>query len=40
VFELESTDGTIAVVPSQQRVKATPELTEAVRRIRDKAAAA
>jgi DNA polymerase-3 subunit alpha len=38
VFELESTDGTIAVVPSQQRVKATPELTEAVRRIRDKAA--
>jgi DNA polymerase III subunit alpha len=40
VFELESPDGTIAVVPSQQRVKATPELTEAVRRIRDKAAAA
>src|SRR5882672_7152157 len=28
VFELESPDGT-AVVPSQQRVKATPELTEA-----------
>jgi DNA polymerase III subunit alpha len=40
VFELESPDGTVAVVPSQQRVKATPELTEAVRRIRDKAAAA
>src|SRR6266700_2200612 len=40
VLELESPDGTVAVVPSQQRVKATPELTEAVRRIRDKAAAA
>ena len=40
VFELESPDGTVAVAPSQQRVKATPELTEAVRRIRDKAAAA
>jgi DNA polymerase-3 subunit alpha len=40
VFELESPDGTVAVVPSQQRVKATPELTEAVRRIRDQAAAA
>jgi DNA polymerase-3 subunit alpha len=40
VFELESPDGTVAVVPSQQRVKATPELTEAVRRIRDKVAAA
>jgi hypothetical protein len=40
VFELESPDGTVAVVPSQQRVKATPELTEAVRRVRDKAAAA
>jgi DNA polymerase-3 subunit alpha len=40
VFELESPDGSIAVVPSQQRVKASPELTEAVRRIGDKAAAA
>jgi DNA polymerase-3 subunit alpha len=40
VFELESPEGTVAVVPSQQRVKASPELTEAVRRIRDKAAAA
>ena len=40
VFELESPDGTVAVVPSQQRVKASPELTEAVRRIGDKAAAA
>ncbi|HEY1424055.1 MAG TPA: DNA polymerase III subunit alpha [Candidatus Acidoferrum sp.] len=40
VFELESPDGTVAVIPSQQRVKASPELTEAVRRIGDKAAAA
>jgi DNA polymerase III subunit alpha len=40
VFELESPDGTIAVVASQQRVKATPELTAAVRRIRGEAAAA
>jgi hypothetical protein len=40
VFELESSDGTIAVVASQQRVKASPELSEAVRRIRGEAAAA
>jgi DNA polymerase-3 subunit alpha len=40
VFELESPDGTVAVMPSRQRVKSTPELAEAVRRIRDKAAAA
>jgi DNA polymerase-3 subunit alpha len=40
VFELESADGSLAVVPSQQRVKASPELMDAVRRIRDKAAAA
>jgi DNA polymerase III subunit alpha len=40
VFELESADGSIAVLPSQQRVKASPELLEAVRKIRDKAAAA
>ena len=40
VFELESPDGTVAVVVSQQRVKASPELTEAVRRIRGEAAAA
>jgi DNA polymerase-3 subunit alpha len=40
VFELEAADGTIAVVASQQWVKATPELAEAVRRIQDKAAAA
>jgi DNA polymerase III subunit alpha len=40
VFELESPDGSIAVVPSQQRVKASPELMEAVRGIREKAAAA
>ncbi len=40
VFELESPDGTLAVAPSRQRVKATPELMEAVRRISDKAAAA
>jgi DNA polymerase III subunit alpha len=40
VFELEAADGTIGVVASQQRVKATPELAEAVRRIQEKAAAA
>jgi len=40
VFELESADGTIAVLPSQQLVKASPELMEAVRGIREKAAAA
>jgi DNA polymerase-3 subunit alpha len=40
VFELESADGAIAVLPSQQRVKASPELMEAVRGIREKAAAA
>jgi DNA polymerase-3 subunit alpha len=40
VFELESADGSIAVLPSQQRVKASPELLEAVRKICDKAAAA
>jgi DNA polymerase III subunit alpha len=40
VFELESADGTIAVLPSQQCVKASPELMEAVRGIREKAAAA
>jgi DNA polymerase-3 subunit alpha len=32
VFELESADGSIAVLPSQQRVKASPELLEAVRK--------
>jgi len=30
VFELESADGSIAVLPTQQRVKASPELLEAV----------
>jgi DNA polymerase-3 subunit alpha len=40
VFELESPDGSVAVVPSQQRVKASPELMEAVRGIRERAAAA
>jgi len=39
-LELESADGSIAVLPSQQRVKASPELLEAVRKIGDKAAAA
>jgi DNA polymerase-3 subunit alpha len=40
VFELEALDGTVAVVASQQRVRVTPELAEAVRRIRGEAAAA
>ncbi|HSC45772.1 MAG TPA: DNA polymerase III subunit alpha [Candidatus Acidoferrum sp.] len=39
VFELEAPDGSVAVVASQQRVKATPELSEAVRRARGEAAA-
>src|SRR5215813_1694476 len=40
VFELEAPDGSVCVLPSQQRVKATPELLEAVRRMRSEAAAA
>jgi len=40
IFELVSPDGGIAVVASQQRVKATAELVEAVRRIRGDQAAA
>jgi DNA polymerase-3 subunit alpha len=40
VFELESPDGSVAIVQSQQRVKASPELAEAARRIRGEAAAA
>jgi DNA polymerase-3 subunit alpha len=40
VFELEAPDGTVAVMASQQRVKATQELSEAVQRIRSTAAAA
>jgi len=40
VFELESADGSIAVLLSQQRVKASAQLLEAVGKIRDKAAAA
>jgi DNA polymerase III subunit alpha len=40
VFELESPDGALVVVPSQQRVKVTPELMDAVGRIRGEAAAA
>src|SRR6516225_3045096 len=40
VFELEAPDGSVCVLPSQQRVKATPELLEAVKRMRSEAAAA
>ena len=40
VFELEAPDGTVAVMASQQRVKVTPELSEAVLRMRGEAAAA
>src|SRR5579859_6151196 len=40
VFELEAPDGTVAVMASQQRVKVTPELSEAVLRVRGEAAAA
>jgi DNA polymerase-3 subunit alpha len=39
VFELEAPDGTVVVVASQQRVKASPELTEAVRGLHKEAAA-
>ena len=40
VFELESPDGSVALVRSQQRVKVTPELSEAVAVIRGDQAAA
>jgi DNA polymerase-3 subunit alpha len=40
VFELVSADGTVATVVSQQRVKVTPELVEAVRRVKGEQAAA
>ena len=39
VFELEAPDGTVAVVASQQRVKASPELNEALQRVNREAAA-
>src|SRR5215475_3859056 len=40
IFELVSPDGTVATVPSQQRVKMTPELADAVRRLKGEQAAA
>ena len=40
IFELVSADGTVATVASQQRVKLTPELVEAVRRLKGEQAAA
>jgi len=40
VFELEAPDGSVCVMPSRQRVKPTPELMEAVRRLQGEAAAA
>jgi hypothetical protein len=40
VFELVSTDGTVATMASQQRVKVTPELVEAVRKLKGEQAAA
>ncbi|HWZ96943.1 MAG TPA: DNA polymerase III subunit alpha [Candidatus Dormibacteraeota bacterium] len=40
VFELVSPDGTVATVASQQRVKVTPELAEAVRKLKGEQAAA
>jgi len=39
VFELEAPDGSIAVLASQQRVKVTPELNDAVSRARGETAA-
>jgi DNA polymerase-3 subunit alpha len=35
IFEVESFDGSVAIIASQQRVKASTELAEAVRRIQD-----
>ncbi len=40
VFELVSPDGSVATMPSQQRVKLTPELVEAVRKFKGEQAAA
>jgi len=40
IFELVSADGTVATVASQQRVKVTAELVEAVRRLKGEQAAA
>ena len=40
IFELVSPDGSVATMPSQQRVKLTPELAEAVRKIKGEQAAA
>jgi DNA polymerase-3 subunit alpha len=40
IFELVSPDGIIATVASQQRVKPTPELVEAVRKLKGEQAAA
>src|SRR5215468_7033994 len=40
VFELVQSDGSVATMMSQQRVKATPELADAVRKLRGEQAAA
>jgi len=40
IFEVVSPDGTVATIPSQQRVRVTPELIDAVRRIKGEQAAA
>ncbi len=40
VFELVSPDGSVATMASQQRVKVTPELAEAVRKLKGEQAAA
>ncbi|HLK05867.1 MAG TPA: DNA polymerase III subunit alpha [Candidatus Acidoferrum sp.] len=40
VFELVSQDGSVATMASQQRVKVTPELVEAVRKLKGEQAAA
>jgi len=40
VFELVSPDGSVATMASQQRVKVTPELVEAVRKLKGEQAAA
>jgi DNA polymerase III subunit alpha len=40
IFELVSPDGSVATMPSRQRVKFTPEIVEAVRKIKGEQAAA
>jgi hypothetical protein len=40
IFELVSEDGSVALLPSQQKVRVTPELVDGVARVRGDQAAA